>query len=164
MNVLGFGVIAPLAGWALLRPIEGFPLWYLASVALFVGSVYVPTTVSDYESDRAYEIRTLAVSLGRRRAMAVGFGLLLAATLLLALGDGLVLFPFNGRATHALASLWPFLAVQILLYMAFMRRPTQSNVWALLLLLSIVQGLATFLFLYQFTDGQAYPAPGFVLS
>lgn len=160
VNVLGFGIIAPLAGWALLRPIEGFPLWYLASVALFVGSVYVPTTVSDYTSDKAFGIRTTAVALGVRGAMAVGFGLLWGAVLLLVIGDLLVLFPFDGQATHALAALWPFLAVQILLYGAFMRRPTPSNVWALLLLLSIVQALATFLFLYQFTGGQAYPSPG----
>lgn len=158
VNVLGFGVIAPLAGWALLRPVEGFPLWYLGSVALFVGSVYVPTTVSDYEADRASRIRTLAVALGPHRAMALGFGLLWGALLLLVAGNQLVLFPFDGPATYVLTSLWPFLVVQVLLYGAFMRRPTPSNVWALLLLVSIVQALATFLFLYQFTGGQAYPS------
>ncbi|MFQ6012355.1 MAG: UbiA prenyltransferase family protein [Thermoplasmata archaeon] len=123
VNVVGFGIIALLAGWVLLRPIEGFPLWYLASVALFVGSVYLPTTASDYESDRLYGIRTTAVALGVRGAMVVGFAFLLGAVFLLVFGDASVLFPFNGPATRALTTLWPFLAAQIVLYAAFMRRP-----------------------------------------
>lgn len=156
VNVVGFGVLAPLAGWALLRPIETFPVWYLGATALFVGAVYVPTTASDYESDKAYGIRTTAVVLGVRPAMALGLGFLLTAILLLTVGDALVLFPFDGPATHVLAALWPFLAVQVVLYATFMRRPTQGKIWALLLLLSLVQGLATLLFLYAFVDGQTY--------
>lgn len=154
VNVLGFGVICPLAGWALLRPVEQFPLWYLAASALFVGSVYVPTTASDYESDRSFHIRTLAVALGVRRAMMVGFLFLLGGFALLTLGDRMVWFPFDGPATHVLGVLWPFLAIQILLYFSSLGRASQARIWALLLLLSIVQGLATLLFLFQFTAGQ----------
>ncbi len=154
--VVGFGIIAPLAGWALLRPIDGFPLWYLASIALFIASVYVPTTASDYESDRQYEIRTTAVALGVRGALVVGFAFLVGAIFLLAYGNALGLFPFDGPATNALATLWPFLAAQVVLYLAFLRRPTQAKIWALLFLLSILQALATFLFLFQFTAGQTY--------
>ncbi len=156
VNVVGFGIIAPFAGWALLRPIDGFPLWYLASIALFIASVYVPTTASDYESDRQYDIRTTAVALGVRGALVVGFAFLLGAIFLLAYGNALGLFPFDGPATNALATLWPFLAAQVVLYLAFLRRPTQAKIWALLLLLSILQALATFLFLFQFTAGQTY--------
>ncbi|MFQ5919451.1 MAG: UbiA family prenyltransferase, partial [Thermoplasmata archaeon] len=156
VNVVGFGVIAPLAGWSLLRPIDAFPLWYLASIALFVGSVYVPTTASDYDSDRQYAIRTTAVALGVRGALVVGFAFLLGAIFLLAYGNTFELFPFDGPATNALATLWPFLAAQVVLYIAFLRRPTQAKIWALLLLLSILQALATFLFLFQFTAGQTY--------
>lgn len=156
-NVVGFGVICPLAGWALLRPVEGFPLWYLGATALFVGAVYVPTTASDSASDRAFDIRTLAVALGVRRSMVLGFLLLVGAVALLAVGDFLVLFPFDGPAEHVLATLWPFLAVQVGLYAAFLRRPTQPKIWALLLLLSILQGLSTLLFLHAFTAGQTYP-------
>ncbi|MFQ5986816.1 MAG: UbiA family prenyltransferase [Thermoplasmata archaeon] len=156
VNVVGFGVIAPLAGWALLRPIDGFPIWYLASIALFVGSVYVPTTASDFESDRLYDIRTTAVALGVRGALVVGFAFLLGAIVLLVYGNTLELFPFDGPATNALATLWPFLVAQVVLYLAFLRRPTQAKIWALLLLLSILQALASFLFLFQFTAGQTY--------
>ncbi len=156
VNIVGFGVICPLAGWSLIRPIEGFPLWYLASIALFVGAVYIPTTASDYESDKAYGIRTVAVRMGLERSMVVGFLFLLAAVGLLIIGDLGRWFPFTGPATHALRALWPFLAVQILLYGVFMRRPTQGKIWALLLLLTLVQGLATLLFLFQFVDGQTY--------
>lgn len=156
VNVLGFGVVCPLAGWALLRPIESFPAWYLASSALFVGSVYVPTTASDYTSDRAFGIQTLAVALGVRRAMGLGFVLLLGAIALLGVGDRLIWFPFSGPARGVLEVLWPFLAVQGALYAASMRHPSQPKIWALLLLLSLVQGLSTLLFLFQFTGGQTY--------
>lgn len=156
VNVLGFGVICPLAGWSLVRPVEGFPLWFLAASALFVGSVYVPTAASDYESDRAFGIRTLAVALGVRRTLLLGFLLLVAAIGLLVLADRAVWFPFDGPATHVLDILWPFLAVQVLLYAASLRRPTQAKIWALLLLLSLTQGLATLLFLFEFVGGQAF--------
>jgi len=154
-NVLGFGVICPLAGWTLLRPIGEFPAWYLVSVALFVGAAYAPTTASDYASDKAYGIRTLAVALGPERTMVLGLAQLAAAVALLAVGGIAAWFPFS-EAPGSLTSLWPFLAAQIVLYGAFMRRPTQGKIWALLLLLSILQALATLLFLYLFVGGIAY--------
>lgn len=156
-NVLGFGVLCPLGGWALLRPIEEFPAWYLLSIALFVGAAYAPTTASDYESDRAYGIRTLAVALGPTRTMWLGFAQLVAAVALLFAGGLARVFPFTGTAANALAALWPFLLAQIGLYAIFARRPTQGKIWALLLLLSILQALATLLFLYFFVGGRAYP-------
>lgn len=155
-NVLGFGVLCPLAGWALLRPIEEFPLWYLASVALFIGAVYAPTTASDVESDRAFGIRTMAVALGRSGAMLAGFAMLVVAITVLAFGGSSGWFPFEGPARDALTPLWPFLAGQLVMYAAFLRRPTQPKIWALLLLLSILQVLSTLLFLYLFVGGQAY--------
>ena len=157
VNIAGFGVLCPLAGWALLRPVEEFPVWYLASAALFVGAAYAPTTASDFESDRAYGIRTLAVALGPPRTMLLGFALLLAAVLLLSAGGMAGWFPFVDDAAGALRPLWAFLVAQVFLYAAFVRRPTQGKIWALLLLLSVLQFLATVLFLYFFTGGRAYP-------
>ena len=159
VNVLGFGVICPLAGWALIRPIEEFPLWYLASVALFVGAAYAPTTAGDADSDRAFGIRTLAVALGAERTMLVGFVQLVGAVAVLAAGGLAGWFPFDGPASGALAVLWPFLAAQVLFYAAFLRRPTQGKIWALLVLVSILQALATLLFLFYFVGGHTYPVP-----
>ena len=155
-NIVGFGVICPLAGWALLRPIEEFPLWYLASIALFVGAAYAPTTASDIESDKAFGIRTMAVRLGAANTMRVGLGLLMAAVALLFLGGANGWFPFVDDATGSLEALWPFLLAQVLLYAAFVRRPTQGKIWALVALLAILQGLTVLLFLYAFAGGKAY--------
>ncbi len=60
------------------------------------------------------------------------------------------------EARNALATLWSFLAAQIGLYAAFIRRPTQAKIWALLLLLSMLQGLTTFLFRIHFAAGQTH--------
>jgi chlorophyll synthase len=156
VNVVGFGVICPLAGWALLRPVEGFPAWYLIGSALFVGAAYAPTTASDLVSDRAYGIRTMAVALGMAGAMRLGFAFLVAAVALLFAGASLGWFPFTPPADRALDALWPFLIAQVVFYAAFLRRPTQAKTWALILLETILQGLSTLLFLYFFVGGQSY--------
>jgi len=156
VNVLGFGVICPLAGWSLLAPVETFPAWYLLSAALFVGAAYAPTTASDFEADRAYGIRTMAVALGRVAAMRLGFVQLVAAVALLFVGASQVWFPFTPPAARALDALWPFLAAQVAVYALFLRKPTQAKTWALILLETILQGLTTLLFLYFFVGGQSY--------
>ena len=156
VNIVGFGVICPLAGWALLAPVETFPPWYLLSTALFVGAAYAPTTASDFEADKAYGIRTMAVALGRVVAMRVGFVQLVAAVALLFVGASQGWFPFTPPAHRALDALWPFLAAQVAFYAVFLRKPTQSKTWALILLETILQGLTTLLFLYFFVGGQSY--------
>src|SRR2546430_17459630 len=35
-NMLGFGVLCPLCGWSLMRPIEAAPWWYIGTIALFL--------------------------------------------------------------------------------------------------------------------------------
>ena len=156
VNILGFGVLCPLAGWALLAPVETFPAWYLVSTALFVGAAYAPTTASDFEADREYGIRTLAVALGRLGAMRVGFIQLVGAVVLLFLGASQGWFPFTPPADRALDALWPFLITQVAVYAVFLRRPTQAKTWTLILLETILQGLTTLLFLYYFVGGQSY--------
>ena len=85
-----------------------------------------------------------------------GLVLLAGAIALLAVGGLRGWFPFDGPAAGVLGALWPFLAAQLALYAAFVRRPTQGKIWALILLLSILQALATLLFLYYFVGGAAY--------
>src|SRR5205807_1819516 len=72
-NMVGFGVLCPLCGWVLLRPIEQAPWWFIGTIALFLGALYVPTTASDYSADQAFNIRTLAVRLGVPRTLQFGF-------------------------------------------------------------------------------------------
>ncbi len=155
-NMIGFGLICPAAGWCLLRPIEQAPWWYFVAMTLFLGAVYAPTTASDYESDRAFGIQTLAVHLGVKRTLLVGFVLQCFAVLALAIGWTLRAFPFSvaeAGAVDAMSRLWPFLGLQIVFYPFFVRRPTVGKIWALLLLLSITQGLGVLLMLFGFTGG-----------
>lgn len=112
-NMVGFGVLCPLAGWSLLRPLEEIPWWFVATLALFLGALYAPTTASDYAADKAYGIRTLAVRLGVGRALALGFVLEVGSVALLALGWSQRWFPFEPPAYGAMGPLWPFLVLAI---------------------------------------------------
>src|SRR5713101_8974358 len=121
-NMVGFGVLCPLAGWSLLRPIESAPWWFIGTIALFLGALYAPTTASDAAADQTFGIRTLAVRLGVRRTLLAGFILQVASVALLGVGWALRLFPFDGPAHAAMAELWPFLGLQIVFYSIFSRR------------------------------------------
>jgi chlorophyll synthase len=149
-NMVGFGVLCPLAGWSLLRPIESAPWWFIGTIALFLGALYAPTTASDAAADRTFGIRTLAVRLGVRHTLLAGFVLQVASVALLSAGWALRWFPFDGPAYGAMTELWPFLGLQIIFYAIFSRRATVGRIWALLLLLSILQGLGVILMLWRF--------------
>jgi len=149
-NMVGFGILCPLAGWSLLRPIEGAPWWFIGTIALFLGALYAPTTASDAAADRTFGIRTLAVRLGVGRTLLAGFILQVASVVLLGVGWALRWFPFDGPAYGAMTELWPFLGLQIIFYAIFSRRPTVGRIWALLLMLSILQGLGVILMLWRF--------------
>ncbi len=155
-NMVGFGVLCPLCGWSLLRPIESAPWWYIATIALFLGALYAPTTASDYAADRAFGIRTMAVRLGVRRTLLVGFVLQVLSVGSLAIGWSLRWFPLDGSAYNAIGELWPFLALQVLFYAIFIRRATVGRIWALLLFLSILQGLGVVLMLWRFVGQRAW--------
>src|SRR3989442_164663 len=77
----------------------------------------------------------------------------------LLLGWILRLSLFNGPAYAAIGELWPFLALQVLFYAVFIRRATVGRIWALLLFLSILQGLGVLLMLWRFVGGQTWAPP-----
>jgi 4-hydroxybenzoate polyprenyltransferase len=92
-NAVGVGVIPLLAGWSLARPLGSFPRWFIVQALLVAAALYVPTTLVDYEADRAAGEQTLATRLGRRRAYLVGWLAWLAANagvLLMAAADYVV--------------------------------------------------------------------------
>ena len=155
-NMLGFGVLCPLAGWVLIRPIEAAPWWFIGTMALFLGALYAPTTASDYAADRAFGIRTMAVRLGVKRTLLIGFVLQVLSVALLLLGWSARLFPFDGAAYNSMADLWPFLALQVLFYAVFIRRATVGRIWALLLMLSILQALGVILMLWRFVGERTW--------
>ena len=59
-NMVGFGVLCPLSGWVLIRPIESAPWWFIGTIALFLGALYAPTTASDYAADADNQLRQVA--------------------------------------------------------------------------------------------------------
>ena len=155
-NMLGFGVLCPLSGWVLLRPIEAAPWWYITTIALFLGALYAPTTASDYAADRAFGIRTMAVRFGVSRTLLIGLVFQVLSVVSLAIGWAERWFPLDGGARDAMAELWPFLALQIIFYAVFIRRATVGRIWALLLFLSILQGLGVLLMLWRFVGEHAW--------
>ena len=155
-NMVGFGVLCPLAGWSLLRPIETVPWWYVVTIALFLGALYAPTTASDAAADRSFGIRTMAVRIGVQRTLLAGLVLQVLSVASLAVGWSLRWFPFDDGAYGAMAELWPFLGLQIVFYAIFIRRATVGRIWALLLLLSILQGLGVILMLWRFVGERTW--------
>jgi len=155
-NMVGFGVLCPLCGWSLLRPIESAPWWFIATIALFLGALYAPTTASDFAADRTFGIRTMAVRLGVSRTLIIGFVFQVLSVVVLALGWSQRWFPFDGAAYDGMAELWPFLALQVVFYSIFLRRATVGKIWALLLFLSILQGLGVLLMLWRFVGQRAW--------
>ena len=72
-NSLAVGTVTLLAGWAVTRPVAEFP-WYVLPQGLLVATaLYVPTTLVDADSDRRSGYRTIATTLGSRRAYFVGW-------------------------------------------------------------------------------------------
>ncbi|RAY11408.1 hypothetical protein DPM19_30765 [Actinomadura craniellae] len=71
-NCLALGVFPVLGGWAVARPLDGFP-WIMA-LALFLVQVgmYMPTMIGDCETDRATGSITTAVRFGQDRAYQLG--------------------------------------------------------------------------------------------
>ncbi|MEU5878347.1 UbiA family prenyltransferase [Spirillospora sp. NPDC047279] len=78
-NAVAVGGFALLAGWTVVRPVEGFP-WVMAVAGVLVATaLYIPTTVTDYKADVASGYTTIAVRLGPRAAYRVGLGAWTAA-------------------------------------------------------------------------------------
>jgi chlorophyll synthase len=79
VNALGVGVLAALAGWTLAAPLGDAPWPFLPQGLLVAAAVYIPTTLVDFEADRAAGYATFATRLGRERAYRVGMACWTAA-------------------------------------------------------------------------------------
>lgn len=65
INCLGFGLMTPLAGWALTgRPFSSAILWVAGGFALLFAALYPATQVYQVEEDRGRGDRTLVIRLG----------------------------------------------------------------------------------------------------
>jgi len=76
INMAGFGLLTPYAGWALTgRPVSGPGRIVLVSFALLFGALYPLTQLYQLEEDRRRGDRTLASVLGMNRSLAVALGM-----------------------------------------------------------------------------------------
>jgi chlorophyll synthase len=127
VNMVGLGVLMPLAGWAASgTSVTEFPHWYLVPIFFALGSLYIPTLVPDVEADRRAGFTTLAVTVGRHRALWMGFAFLSVSVLtnFLAGAWGYVLTP------ELVARAWPVYGAQVLLYGYYARDPTYRGMLA----------------------------------
>lgn len=78
-NGLGFGLVSSAAGWAAVAQLELSVLWVGLVYTVAVAGVTASTTVLDVDGDRAADLRTTAVVLGRDRASALTLWLIALA-------------------------------------------------------------------------------------
>ncbi|GLY97630.1 UbiA family prenyltransferase [Actinoplanes sp. NBRC 103695] len=116
VNALVVGVLAPVAGWALHRPVTAYPSMMLILGLLLAAALYLPTTVIDVAADRAAGTVTSAVRWRAERCYAAGLAMWAAATAL-----WLGFCAVNGWAT---AVQWGMAPVVVLSYAVLAHRPS----------------------------------------
>jgi len=148
INMIGIGFLCPLGGWIIGGGnVFDFPIYFLLSIVVIIGGLYAPTTVADYDVDKAHGVKTLAVRIGPRRTIILAH---------IFLTTGFASLIIEGWFDHVLtrpilSKTWPFLVMPPLIYLIFLRKPTYSNIVAALVLVSIVSGLGTMLFLLYYS-------------
>ena len=80
INILGFGTLTPLAGWAATgRPVESAALWIFAGFGALFAALYPLTQLYQLDEDRARGDRTLAIAIGVGPSLGVALGATLVA-------------------------------------------------------------------------------------
>ncbi|UCC93309.1 MAG: UbiA prenyltransferase family protein [Thermoplasmata archaeon] len=127
VNMVGLGIVMPLAGWASTgTSVSEFPHWYLVPIFFALGSLYIPTLVPDFQADRRAGYQTLAVFLGQRPVLWLGFSFLAVSVLTNFISGawGYVLSP------ELVARAWPVYGAQVLMYGYYARDPSYSGMLA----------------------------------
>lgn len=146
VNVVGIGVLCTLAGWSLGAPLTGFPWPFLALPVLLLASAYIPTTLVDVETDRAFGDGTIAVRLGPERAFWLGFAIAVLSNLVF-----LVTAALDYVITWQVYQwLWPFSVLELVSYLGLRRWDDLGRFLRALALstLSFGAGMAVFLLWY----------------
>jgi chlorophyll synthase len=82
VNAVVVGVLGPLAGWSLHRPVADYPVVLAVLGVLLAAALYLPTTVLDRAADRAAGDTTAAVRWGAHACHRAGLAAWTAATAL----------------------------------------------------------------------------------
>ncbi len=114
INIVGFGALTPLAGWAITdRPITRSALMISFGFGALFAALYPLTQLYQLEADAQRGDRTLAIQLGARRSLAAA---ILAA--LIAFGCFALLAWIEGAS----ASRWGILALALFTWLAILGR------------------------------------------
>ena len=125
-NAVGFGLLLPLAGWSLVKPVGDFPPLYLAAIGLTLGALYAPTTVADFAADRVVATHSLAVRFGIRRALMAGFWLLVAGVACIAYLGFTTSYPFFDIRLIQVCVWW--LPLQVIAYHHYFWPPGDGSI------------------------------------
>lgn len=134
VNMFGIGVILPLAGWSVARPVQEFPFLYLPAVSFGIGALYLLSTIADHRIDRASGVNSVVVRFGREAAIRLGFAFLVIDTLSLVL-----IGYFNYLVSwRIMRFLWPPLVIQWIAYYIYMIRgnATYANIIKAIIILA----------------------------
>lgn len=147
VNIIGLGVLCPIAGWSIHNPPLEFPLLYLFTIMMIIGGLYAPTTVADYAADKKAGYRTLAIVFGKKTTIVMGF-VFLALGCFTLVGMGILeIFPFK---YEYFIWVWPFLVSPPLMYLYLFRNIERTNFFWPLFSIFYIQGIGTYLFLLMF--------------
>lgn len=143
-NMVGLGILCPLAGWSIHRPILEFPIFYLLSIFFVLGALYAPTTVADFDADKKNNVNTLAVKFGKGKTIWIGEFLLIIGMAILFLQGVFEDFPW----THEyLYKTWPFLVSQPFAYIWFLRESNLMNIYLGIICVNSIQAIGVMIFL-----------------
>lgn len=123
INAAGFGVLTPLAGWALSGvPLAAWAIIILLGFGPLFAALYPLTQFYQLEEDRARGDRTLALLLGVHSSLLFSVAMTVAAFLLISLGVALA--PGGG--------VWPLVLIPLIAWLALLLRwlrqfPTMSS-------------------------------------
>ena len=126
VNMFGIGIILPLAGWSVARPVQEFPFLYLPSVLFGIGALYILSTLADHSIDQASGVNSVVVRFGNEATIRLGFAFLVLDTLsLVMIGYFDYLVPWR-----IMRLLWPPLVFQWLVYYHYIMRgkATYANI------------------------------------
>lgn len=170
-NMVGLGIICPLAGWVVSKPdnllfILNFPPLQLLASFLIIGGLYAPTTVADYNADKIANLRTLAVKLGREKTLILGFVLLTLGVIILVLMGVFNIFPYGNNlfltnkeglplpvVDNIFYGFWPFIVIQPFFYLwFFFKNPDYSEIFSGLFLLATTQGIAFIIYMFYYSE------------
>jgi chlorophyll synthase len=147
LNCTGAGILCSFMGWIIEKPISEFPFFWLIPMFAGVAAIYIPTTIVDYESDKANNVNTITVLLGKKNAFYLGMICITIANVGVMV-MGLYNYLVGPTFTYVL---WPVAVTQVILYWVILKRQTFENVFLTIVGLSILLSIGNIMLLLYYT-------------